>query len=110
MHTKDEFYVADELNKAQVYRFIHLFNFKDSRFISAEHDASLNAKLIHWLPANEDNAGVEIVMDDRSIRKGLAEKGVKHLKSDDEVQFERFGFCRFDRKEAGKYVFWLTHK
>lgn len=110
LHTKDEFYVADELKNGQVYRFIHLFNFKDSRFISAEHDASLNAKLIHWLPANEDNAEVEIVMDDGSIRKGLAEKGVKHLKSDDEVQFERFGFCRFDRKEAGKYVFWLTHK
>lgn len=108
--TSDEFYVADTLTKGQAYRFIHLFNFKDLKFVSKEHDASLNAKLIHWLPANEDNASVEIVMDDGSIKKGLAEKGVKNLKEGDVIQFERFGFCRFDRKEAGKYVFWLTHK
>lgn len=108
--TSDEFYVADSLALGQVYRFIHLFNFKDLKFLSAEHDAALNAKLIHWLPANEDNAEVEIVMDDGSIKSGLAEKGVKHLKVGDEIQFERFGFCRFDRKEANKYIFWLTHK
>ncbi|MDI6738138.1 MAG: glutamate--tRNA ligase [Nanoarchaeota archaeon] len=108
--TSDEFFVADSLAKGRVYRFIHLFNFKDLKFMSKEHDASLNAKLIHWLPANEENADVEILMDDGSVKKGLAEKGVKHLKEGEVIQFERFGFCRFDRKEGGKYIFWLTHK
>lgn len=110
LHAKSEFYVADELKKGKAYRFIHLFNFKDLKFISKEHDASLNATLIHWLPVEEDNVNVEIVMDDGSIKKGLAEKDVKHLKEGTEVQFERFGFCRFDRKEADRYIFWFTHK
>ncbi|HII16159.1 MAG TPA: glutamate--tRNA ligase [Nanoarchaeota archaeon] len=110
LHAKQEFYVADELKKGKVYRFIHLFNFKDGEFVSKEHDTELNAQLIHWLPANEGNAETEILMPDGTLKKGLAEKDVKHLKIGDEVQFERFGFCRLDRKEKDKLVFWYTHR
>ncbi|MEM4267100.1 MAG: hypothetical protein QW404_03545, partial [Candidatus Nanoarchaeia archaeon] len=41
---------------------------------------------------------------------GLAEKDVKKLKVGDIIQFERFAFCRLDKKEKNKLVFWFTHK
>src|SRR3989344_3140958 len=47
--TIDEFYIQDDLKKEQTYRFMHLFNFKDNKFISKELDRNLNAKLIHLI-------------------------------------------------------------
>jgi len=49
-------------------------------------------------------------MDDGIVKKGLGEHTLKDLKVDDVVQFERFGFVRFDRKEKDVYKFWLAHK
>jgi glutamyl-tRNA synthetase len=40
----------------------------------------------------------------------LAEPGIKKLKVDDIIQFERFGFCRLDLIEKGTYKFWFAHK
>lgn len=105
-----DFLLSDEIDKGKIYRLIHLLNFKDGKFISKEHDASLNAKLIHWLPANDDNVKTEIVMPNADVRKGFAEKNVKKLKVGDIIQFERFGFCRLDKKGKDKFVFYYTHK
>jgi hypothetical protein len=35
---------------------------------------------------------------------------MSHLKEGDVVQLERFGFCRLDKIEKDKLVFWFTHK
>jgi len=40
----------------------------------------------------------------------LGEPPLKTLKEGTVVQFERFGFCRLDRKEPDKLVFWYAHK
>ena len=105
----DEFYVADKLAKGKNYRFMHLFNFKDGEFISEGLDKSLEAKLIHWLPVSKDLVKVKVLMDDGKFVNGVAESGVKKLKVGDLVQFERFGFCRLDKK--GKELeFIFTHR
>jgi glutamyl-tRNA synthetase len=50
-------------------------------------------------------------MPDNNVITGIAEQGVKNLKEDDIVQFERFGFARLDEIKADKTLrFWFTHK
>ena len=67
------------------------------------------AKLIHWLPKKEA-VNVEVLMDDNTIIKGFGERILEDLKEGDVVQFVRFGFCRLDKIESDKLVFWFTHK
>jgi glutamyl-tRNA synthetase len=110
LKTSDEFYVEDELEKGKNYRFMHLFNFRNNEFVSEELDDRLNAKMIHWLPVSKDLVDVEVMMPDAKTVKGLAESGVKDLKVNSIVQFERFGFCRLDSIEKGKYKFWFAHR
>lgn len=65
--------------------------------------------IIHWLPADKDaTLKVKIIMDNGSGINGLAEKSISTLKAGDIIQFERFGFCRLDKKEP--YVFYFAHK
>ncbi len=105
----NEFYVQDKLEKNKNYRFMHLFNFKNNKFISEELDDKLKAKLIHWLPVSKDLVNVEVVMDNGRVIKGIGEKSIKYLKVGDLVQFVKFGFCRLDRKDGNVYRFWYTH-
>lgn len=106
----NEFYVEDKLEKNKNYRFMHLFNFKDDKFTSKEHDPNLKAKIIHWLPVDDELVNVEVVMDDGSVIKGFGEKGLRKVKEDEVIQFERKFFARCDKKEKNRMVFWYTHK
>ncbi len=106
--TENEFYVQDKLEKNKVYRFMHLFNFKNNEFISKELDKSLNATLIHWLPV-KDVIKVEVLMPDGSLKKGLGESGLKNVKVNDTVQLERNFYAKLDKKTKDKLVFWYTH-
>jgi glutamyl-tRNA synthetase len=115
--TKDEFFVSKKdyelLGKSGNFRLMHLFNIKSSgnsfKFVSKEVDKKLDAKFIHWVPA-EDNIKASVRMPDGIIHKGLCESNIKSLKIGDIIQFERFGFCRFYSKEKGNYEFWLAHE
>ena len=61
---------------------------------------------IHWV--SEPNVEIEVVMDDCSIKKGIAEPSVGKLKEGDLVQFVREFFCRTD--EVGERIrFFYTH-
>lgn len=106
LHFDDEFYVQDTIEKGKVYRFMHLFNFKDNTFLSEEYDPELKAKIIHCVPV-KDAMDVQILMADGSLIKGKAEKAVKDLKEGETIQFERSFFCRLDNKE--KMLFVYTH-
>ncbi|MEK6856380.1 MAG: glutamate--tRNA ligase, partial [Nanoarchaeota archaeon] len=110
IRTGMEFYIQDKLEKNQIYRFMHLFNFKNNEFISADLDPRLSAKMIHWLPVAKDLAKVEVVMPDASVKKGFGEPLLKELEVGNVVQFERFAFCRLDKKEKSRLRFYLTHK
>lgn len=89
--TKDLFYVNDDLKKGQLYRLMHLFNFKNHCFESFE--LNKDAKLIHWLPVSRDLIKINVLMPDGKIVKGVAEEDVGKIRIGDVCQFERFGFC-----------------
>ncbi len=82
----------------------HSWNYED--FKNAENKGII----IHYLPISKDLVNVEITMDDASILKGLAEPGIKKLKVDSIIQFERFAFVRLDEIKNKTYKFWFTHK
>lgn len=115
--TKNEFYIGEDdynliIKKHGNYRLMHLFNFKYDKkfsFLSKELDEDINAKLMHWLPVNK-NIKAKVLMPDGSFTEGLAEEGILNLKKGEIVQFERFGFCKFQGKEKDSFVFWFAHK
>ena len=108
--TGNEFYIQDKLERNKNYRFMHLFNFKNNKFISQELDKNLDAKLIHWLPVSKDLVDVEVLMDNGEIIKGLGEKDLKKVKVNEVIQAERNFFMRLDKKEKNKLTFWFSHK
>lgn len=84
---------------------MHAFNFKDGKFISEPYDKELKAKIIHWVPTN-DYENVEILMDDGTIKRGVAETNIKNVKVGEIIQMERFAFVRCE----GKNKFIYLHK
>ena len=46
----------------------------------------------------------------RHFEEGMAEKAVSNLKIGEVIQFERFGFCRYDGRKKDFYEFWFAHK
>ncbi len=120
LHAKDEFFMAaedyDALEKGKLYRFMDCANFtmEGAHAIYHSHNyedfKNKGARIMHWLPANDDNVGVEVLMPDKSVVKGLGEPSLKKLKVGTILQFERFGFVRLDAIENNTYKFWFTHK
>jgi glutamyl-tRNA synthetase len=62
---------------------------------SHEEAKKLGAPLIQWVPA-ETGIPCEVVMPDATTARGIAEDTCRQLKSNDIIQFERFGFVRID--------------
>ncbi|RME55354.1 glutamate--tRNA ligase [Candidatus Woesearchaeota archaeon] len=108
LEAKDEFFVPEEIQKGKVYRFMHLYNFKNNEYLSEEVNPELKAKMLQWIPKGEE-VKAELFMPDGSIVKGVAEKNIKNVKVDEVVQFERVGFAKLDKVENNKYYFWYTH-
>jgi len=116
-----EFYISkndlENLKTGKVHRLMDCLNFtkkgKDFEFHSWEYEDFKNAEnkgiIMHYLPVKEV-VNVEVVMDNASVKKGIAESGVKKLKVDDIVQFERMFFARLDEKDKNKLVFYYSHK
>ena len=67
-------------------------------------------KIMHWLPKEEENLHVEVLMPDNTRRVGLGEKDMSNIEEGDIVQLERFGFCRLDEKTEKGLKFWFCHK
>ncbi|HLD76358.1 MAG TPA: glutamate--tRNA ligase family protein, partial [Candidatus Norongarragalinales archaeon] len=51
----------------------------------------------------------KIYKPDGSIEQGIAEKAVNELKDGAMVQFERYGFCRYDGEKDGVKIFYFAH-
>ena len=68
------------------------------------------ARIMHWLPVSDDLVNVEILHPDRTVSDGLVETNINHLNIDSVIQFERFGFCRYDSNVGDKKLFYFTHK
>lgn len=115
--TGQQFYITKgdlkEIKSNKICRLMNLLNFskKGNKFVfhSIEHKPDLKAKLIHWLPCQENLVKAKVLMLDGGYVKGLAEAGIAKLKEGTIVQFERFGFCRLVKKNT-EYEFWFTQK
>jgi glutamyl-tRNA synthetase len=110
LETDTAFYIQDALEKNKLYRFMHLFNFKNKTFHSEDYDQQLHATLIHWLPVRDELVSVWIHCPDGTLKKGLGEPGLCDLKVHEIIQFERVGFCKLDAKEKDKLIFWYGHR
>jgi len=94
--------------KGKEIRLMHLYNIKlgsKADFTSRENK---EIPRINWVPV-DFSVATEILMPDGKITRGFAEANVKSLKVDDIIQFERFGFCRLDKKEKDKITFCFAH-
>ncbi len=117
--TKEDYEAIKNFEKP--IRLMHLLNFKSFvldknltkptfSFLGQEAVLDSQTKYIHWLQADLDNVFIEIMMPDGEIKKGLGEPEIRKLPLGSIIQFERFGFVRFDHKENDTYKFFFTHK
>lgn len=116
----DEFYLSKEdhakFRLGKLYRLMDCLNLKKTKsglvFDSEEYEKYQESgeAIMHWLPVSKDLIDVEVLMPDKSLRKGFGESTMKNLKEGDVVQLERFGFCRLDKKEKNHFIFWFAHK
>ena len=119
-NTNEQFYVAkddfNQFSEKKLYRLMDCLNFTKKNnqfFFDSKPYSKFKEKgdsIVHWLPKEADLAHVEVRMPDGSVHSGLGEPMLKTLKEGTVVQLERFGFCRLDRKEPDKLVFWYAHK
>ncbi|MBI2631639.1 glutamate--tRNA ligase [Candidatus Pacearchaeota archaeon] len=105
--------------KGKEIRLLHLFNIKlidemKKDITKVEFTTVDNKEIpkINWVSVH---VNVRVLMPDGNWLNGIAEKSVEKLKSGESIQFERFGFCRFDGKIKNKkgeeiYEFWFGHK
>jgi glutamyl-tRNA synthetase len=103
----------DNMDDDEMVRLMDCINiFRDKEnicFDSVEYEKFTGKKVINWLPG-KGNVNVEVLMPDKTVKKGIAEKNVIDIKEGEIIQFERFGFCRLDKKEKKKLKFWFAHK
>jgi len=109
---KDEIFISAEDSKRfknKEIRLMHLCNVKINKTgNSAEFQSTgnLNVQKIQWV---SEGIKTKILMDNCKWTKGIAESAIESLNEGDIIQFERFGFCRLDKK-GKEYEFWFSHK
>jgi glutamyl-tRNA synthetase len=120
MQSHEEFYIpkadAAKLRQGKLFRLMDCLNFTMGRgtaaFDSLDHEKyrEHGEAIMHWLPKGEKLLNVEVLMPDKTVRKGLGEPGLAKLKPGTIVQLERFGFCRLDSNDGRNAVFWFCHR
>ena len=94
--------------KGKEVRLLHLYNIKLGRKIEFTSEENKDIPKINWV---SDGVETKILMPDGKWISGMAEKAIEDIEEDEIIQFERFGFCRFDRvDEKGIYEFWFAHR
>src|SRR3989344_1636683 len=103
-----------EANKGKEVRLMNLFNINVEKGEKAEFaslhskDNDKNLNKINWV---SEFVNARVLMPEGKWIGGIAEESVKNLKEGQIIQFERFGFVRFDRiNSAGEYEFWFAHR
>ncbi|MDP4039658.1 MAG: glutamate--tRNA ligase [Candidatus Pacearchaeota archaeon] len=87
-------------------RLIHLFNTKLDEKIKVVSIENKKIPKLNWVSYG---LKTKILMPDGIFVNGLAEESVNDLKIGDIIQFERFGFVRYDGEKKGIKEFWFAH-
>lgn len=117
LSTHENFYIEKEdlknIKDGEIIRLMGCLNFKKKgkkfEYVSKEYHAfkEIGKKQIHWLPQDQKQLiKIKIKLDSNEDVEAFAEKTAEKIKENDIVQFERFGFCRCDKKNN----FWFTHR
>ncbi|MBU0957281.1 MAG: glutamate--tRNA ligase [Nanoarchaeota archaeon] len=93
--------------KDKEIRLINLFNINLSENPQFTDTENKNIQKIQWV---SKSVKTKILMENGNWIEGLADDGIKNLKPGQVIQFERFGFCRFDQTNKGYFEFWFSHK
>ena len=108
-------YIAQEDISNGIFRLMDAVNIEITDNKIAYHSTSfedareVKAKIIHWVP-HEENMNVKIIMDDATVKSGIGEVALKNLKVGDIVQFERVGFARLDEINNNELKFFFAHR
>ncbi len=107
----------DNLNEGDIFRMMYFGNFKVLEkqenvimveFVSKEYDKKLNIiRNIHFVP--NENEKVTIIMQNNQRLVGITEP-ISKLKLNSSIQFERFGFVKYDRIENDSKLFYFSHR
>lgn len=118
--TKTLFYLSREdaaqFKEGGFYRLMDCLNFKKEGahlvFVSTSYEdyKEKGNGIFHWLPVCNELVPVEVIMGDASVVKGFGEPALQDVQIGQTVQFERFGFCRFDARDGNTLKFWWLHK
>ena len=83
-------------------------------YISQTHEEfkELQTKgiIIHFVPKNGQEREVNVLMPNTSIKKLICETNITSLNEGEVIQFERWAFCRLDKKTNKEITFWFTHE
>jgi len=77
------------------------------KYKTGDHFRRKQIPRINWVSAH---VKAKVLMPSGKLAEGIVESAVKNLKKGEVVQFERFGFVRFDGVKDGVYEFWFGHK
>ena len=90
-------------------RLLHLVNIKFNSSGEARVTSIENKKIpkIQWV---SNPTPTQILMPDGSWVEGVSEPAITKLKVDDTIQFERFGFVRYDSRHKDVRKFWFAHR
>ena len=105
----DIFYISKEdfeRYKGEEIRLKDLFNIKLEKVSEYTSKDLKKIPKINWVEPN--NIKTKIIMPSSETKIGLAESAISKLKTNEIIQFERFGFCRLDKK-GKETIFYFTH-
>jgi glutamyl-tRNA synthetase len=97
--------------KGKEVRLLHLYNIKLGKKSRVTEIEGLLKNKINWV---SEYVNARVLFPNGKWMEGVVDSGVNELKEGKVVQFERFGFVRFNgvvSKEEGQiYDFWFGHK
>ncbi len=90
-------------------RLLHLVNIKFNSSGEAKVTSIENKKIpkVQWV---SNPTKTKILLPEGSWVTGVSEPAISKLKVGDTIQFERFGFVRYDTNHVGIREFWFAHR
>ncbi len=112
-----EFFISKEdfeNLKGKEARLLHLYNVKlGSKVVKGKVEAEFIGEEVRDMPKiNWVSFGIKarVLMPDGKWQEGMADESVWDIKPGETIQFERFGFVRYDGTNGHVYEFWFGHK